>query len=172
MKTINIGRGNDCEIIITNDKISRHHAKISILNGQYLYHDVSKNGSNIGGQIIMNQKILIAPGTSILLANKVSLPWGEVYRLLPIKGQRFNIEETNIQTTNTDVPKVMQPIQIKMADELKDELGFGWGILAFVIPLAGWIMYFFWKDKTPNKANGAGLIGTISFIINIITIFA
>jgi uncharacterized membrane protein YukC len=49
-------------------------------------------------------------------------------------------------------------------------IGFGLGLLAFLIPLAGWIMYFVWKDETPKRAGQAGLIGTISFILGILSL--
>ena len=43
MKTITIGRVN-CDIIIADNNISRKHATISLVNGQYVYNDISKNG--------------------------------------------------------------------------------------------------------------------------------
>ena len=42
MKTITIGRV-DCDIIISDSSISRKHATISLVNGQYVYNDISKN---------------------------------------------------------------------------------------------------------------------------------
>lgn len=171
MKTINIGRGNNCDIILTYDKISRCHAQISLLNGQYLYYDMSKNGSNIGGQIIVNQKMIVAPGTTILLANKIPLPWEQVYRLLPLQKVQINSAETNIGYIPPNLPSEFPQQQVYIiSNDKKDELGVGLGILAFIIPLAGWIMYLFWKNETPNRAKWAGIIGTISFIINLIAI--
>ena len=48
----------------------------------------------------------------------------------------------------------------------------GYGILAFLIPIAGWIMYFIWKDDSPKKASQANTIAWISFAINIIGVLA
>ena len=97
MKKIKIGRSSECDIIFTYDKISRVHAILSINEGQYIYHDLSKNGSNIGGRIIVNEKIVIAPGTTVLLANKVPLPWEQVYAILNPKGNRIDSSSTIVE---------------------------------------------------------------------------
>jgi pSer/pThr/pTyr-binding forkhead associated (FHA) protein len=35
MRTITIGRSSQCDIILSDDNISRIHAEISLSNGQY-----------------------------------------------------------------------------------------------------------------------------------------
>ena len=45
----------------------------------------------------------------------------------------------------------------------KDELEIGWGILAFFIPLAGWIMYFCWKGDTPHRESQAATWAWVGF---------
>jgi len=97
MNTITIGRSSQCDIILSGENISRVHAELSLINGQYIYHDHSTNGSNIDGQMIHNRKIAVAPGTRILLANRISLPWDRVYSLLPMSGYRSNEAETRHQ---------------------------------------------------------------------------
>ena len=56
----------------------------------------------------------------------------------------------------------------------KDELEIGWGILAFFIPLAGWIMYFCWKGETPHRASQAATWAWVGFglgvFINILSL--
>ncbi|MDR3267448.1 MAG: FHA domain-containing protein [Tannerella sp.] len=166
MRTITIGRSSQCDIILSGGNISRVHAEISVSNGQYIYYDKSSNGSNIGGQIISNRKIIVAPGSTILLADKIPLPWDRVYALLPASGHRVQEVETAYRGGYPEIP------QQEYYPSTNDKLGVGWGILAFIIPLAGWIMYFTWKDKTPNRANAAGIIGTIAFVLNIIALCA
>lgn len=45
-----IGRGSDCNIVLPERQVSRHHVKITRDNGQYLLHDLqSKNGTHLNG---------------------------------------------------------------------------------------------------------------------------
>lgn len=161
-RTISIGRGSGCDIILSDDSISRIHAEMWVHNGQYVYYDRSSNGSSLNGQIISNRKIVVTPGTPILLANKIPLPWDKIYSLIPMSGYRLNEAQTsysqNYRPESGD--RVDFPQRVP-----KDELSVGLGILAFIVPLCGLIMYFIWKDETPNRAKVAGIIGTISFIL-------
>lgn len=177
MKKVKIGRdSNLCDIVINDSFISRVHAEITIINGQYVYHDVSSNGTNIGNQIIRNKKIVIAPGSPVLLSNKVPLPWDRIYNLLPLSNYQVNNMNTNViqsasnQTNSSDYATNKQhPYNLKNA---KDELTVGWGVFAFLIPIAGLIMYFAWKDQTPHRANQAVLVCIIGFVLNFILFFA
>ncbi len=170
MRTIKIGRSNECDIVLTYDKISRIHAELSYNGGQYIYHDMSKNGTNIGGRIVVNEKVIIAPGSSVLIANKIPLPWDQIYPMLNPKGYNASEAKTTVEVGSS--PDMYQPIQNAQQSSYKeDKLGIGWGILAFIIPIAGWIMYFSWKDETPNRANSACILATISFVLNVISVF-
>lgn len=165
MKKLTIGRSSSCDIIIPDNNISRIHAEISRNGNEFIYHDMGKNGSNINGRIIHNERVIIAPGTTVLLANRIPLPWGQIYAMLPGAGNIPSEHETVFGHISNNQP----PIYIQHNKE--DRLGFGWGLLAFLIPLAGWIMYFCWREETPKRAGNAGLIGTISFILNLLAIF-
>lgn len=157
--TITVGRSSSCDIIISHEKVSREHARISVVGGQYVYEDVGRNGSVIGGRITHGKKETVAAGTRILLAGKVPLPWKQVYSMLPLQGVRPFEEETSYHSYS-DEQKV---IFVK-----DDNIGVGWGILAFLIPLAGWIMYFIWKVESPHKAAQACTIAWIGFVLNVI----
>lgn len=175
MKTIKIGRSSECDIVLTYDKISRVHAILSFNGDQYIYQDISKNGSNIGGRMFYNGKLIIAPGTTVLLANKIPLPWEQVYAMLSPQGRSVNTSGTVIEEGQPFVDRrnysdSPQNINHHPQTYRRDELGVGWGILAFLIPLAGWIMYFSWKDETPNRAKWAGVIGLISFGIGFLAL--
>jgi pSer/pThr/pTyr-binding forkhead associated (FHA) protein len=157
MRTITIGRSNRCDIVIPDTVISKVHAEISLVNNQYVYRDVSKNGTNIGGRMINNDRVNIAPGASVLLANRHPLPWAQVYALLP--------------THRAHVPDGDETVVVPMWTNTpvgQDRLGVGWGILAFLVPIAGWIMYFCWKEKTPERASQASTLAWIGFGLGIL----
>lgn len=167
MRTITIGRSNKCDIVIPDESVSRIHAEIMRNGNEFVYRDMGKNGTNIGGRMIHNKRVAIAPGTTVLLANRIPLPWAQVYAMLP--GQGYTPSE---QSTRADAWGYSASSKERQTPDKEDKLGIGWGILAFIIPLAGWIMYFVWKDETPKRASLAGTLGTISFVINIISILS
>lgn len=151
MKTITIGKLN-CDIVIQDAYISRKHAEISLVDGQYVYRDLSKNGTTINGKVYHNEKIVIAPGTPVYLANKVPLPWPQVLMLLPNTPVRVSDgsgTETVIQTVTAE-----------------ESIGVGWGILSFLFPIIGFILYFVWKDTENHKAKQAANIAWISIAIS------
>ncbi len=50
----------------------------------------------------------------------------------------------------------------------EDKPSIGYNILGFLIPIAGIILYFSWKDKTPNKAKSILAWSIISFGIGFV----
>lgn len=159
MKTITIGRV-DCDIIISDSNISRKHATISLVNGQYVYNDISKNGTTINGRVYQNEKVIITPGTPIYLANKVPLPWAQILMLLPnspikVQGNHHNSHE--YETVINQYPASKE-----------ESIGAGWGILSFLFPIIGFILYFVWKDASNYKAKQAANIAWISIAISFV----
>ena len=47
---------------------------------------------------------------------------------------------------------------------------FGWGVLGFLIPIVGLILFLVWKDKKPSASKAAGIGALIGFVLNIIFI--
>lgn len=82
--TVTIGRSSECNIMVSDGNVSRIHARISRVGGQYVFEDVSSNGSVLNGQVIHGRRITVAPGANILLAGRVPFPWNEVYKMLPM----------------------------------------------------------------------------------------
>ncbi len=159
MKTITIGRV-DCDIIISDSNISRKHATISLVNGQYVYNDISKNGTTINGRVYQNEKVVITPGTPIYLANKVPLPWAQILMLLPnspikVQGNHYNSNDNETVINQYPVSK-------------EESIGAGWGILSFLFPIIGFILYFVWKDTSNYKAKQAANIAWISIAISFV----
>lgn len=156
MRTITIGRSNKCDIIIPDDSVSRIHAEISRNGNEFIYRDMGKNGTNIGGRMIHNERIAIAPGTPVFLANRVPLPWVQVYAMLPGYG---NVPSE--QYTHADVWSESTTVK-------DDQLGIGWGILSFLFPIIGFILYFVWKDSYRYKAKQAANIAWVSIAISFV----
>jgi len=176
MRTVSIGRSSECDIVISDSNVSRKHAEITLSNGQYYFTDLSSNGSTVDGITIRNKRIAVRSNARILLANKVSLPWSRVFQLLPAPRQLSDEDETSLYNNppannsgrNNYAGSDSAGNSNNTASE--DSLGFWWGLLSFLIPFVGFIMYFIWKDEYPNKAATAGFIGLISFGINLVTL--
>ena len=120
---------------------------------------MSKNGTVINGRIYHNEKIVLSPGTPVFLANKVQLPWPQVLMLLPNSSVQVNPygEET---VNSGQVPQVQE-----------ETIGIGWGILSFIFPLIGFILYFVWNDSSHRKAKQAASIAGISIAIDFVVGF-
>lgn len=167
MKSITIGRSSECDIILPPDpKVSRIHARISVVGGKYLYEDLGKNGSVMNGYWLNGKRVSVAAGTPIMIAGKIPLPWGQIYQMLPIGGVKpyENTTDIHVGGNYPSVPHYQNPSE--------PSLGIGWGILSFLIPLAGWIMYFIWKDETPQRAKQACTLAWCGFGLNLFMTFA
>lgn len=158
MKTITIGRV-DCDIIISDSNISRKHATISLVNGQYVYNDISKNGTTINGRVYQNEKVVITPGTPIYLANKVPLPWAQILMLLP---------NSPVKVQGHHNPYEYETVVGHAPVKHEESIGAGWGILSFLFPIIGFILYFVWKDTANYKAKQAANIAWISIAISFV----
>jgi len=62
-ETTTFGRAPDNDVVLSDGRVSRHHAKLAYQAGRYVLSDLnSHNGTWVGGQRISEQEI--APGTS------------------------------------------------------------------------------------------------------------
>jgi len=57
---------------------------------------------------------------------------------------------------------------VKQSSNSEDGPVGGLGILCFLIPLVGLILYLSWKDEKPIKASGAGKAALWGFILGIV----
>ncbi len=68
-----IGRGSDCDIVLPERQVSRHHVKILQENGRYILHDLgSRNGTHLNGTVFEGQ-IQLQDGDEISIALAVKL---------------------------------------------------------------------------------------------------
>ena len=68
-----IGRGSDCNIILPERQVSRHHVRITHENSRYILHDLnSKNGTHLNG-VQVQEKARLQDGDEIQIALAVKL---------------------------------------------------------------------------------------------------
>ena len=67
-----IGRGSDCNVMLPERQISRHHVRITYDGSQYLLHALGKNGTHVNGQPVEGQTV-IRDGDEIQIALCVKL---------------------------------------------------------------------------------------------------
>jgi len=72
--TVNLGRGVDCDLLITGDLISRYHAKIDIRRGKFVLSDQSTNGTYVrtldGQDVFLRQDELTLFGSGVISLGK------------------------------------------------------------------------------------------------------
>ncbi len=79
-----IGRGSDCQIILPERQVSRHHVKILYKNGRYILHDLgSRNGTHLNGTLFEGQTQL-QDGDEISIALCVKLVFVGTDATLPL----------------------------------------------------------------------------------------
>jgi hypothetical protein len=68
-----IGRGSDCQIVLPERQVSRHHVKILRENGRFYVQDLdSKNGTHLNGKVVLGRAPL-QDGDEIQIALAVKL---------------------------------------------------------------------------------------------------
>lgn len=73
---VSIGRGSDCSIVIPNDRVSRHHAYISIAEGTCrLTDEKSRNGTYVNGEL--TRSTVLSSGDVISIEDQYFIYDGE-----------------------------------------------------------------------------------------------
>lgn len=154
--SITIGRSHDNDIVVGKSDVSGYHATLSLEKGVYCFTDHSRNGTKINGKVICGRQIRVYHADSILLAKKYPLDWDQVdLYLQPVP------DDTEVQVgMKHDGPS---PVPI-----IDDSLGFWMGVLCFLFPIVGIILYFVCRDKTPNRASTALQVSLISVGLNFV----
>lgn len=166
-KVVSVGR-RGCNINIDKDYVSKHHLDIyfDMTSEGYLVtiSDNSTNGTGVDGRLVRHDTFDFHYFTNprygephlpvVMLAGlpEYTLDWDEVLRIAGI--------EREVLPPPPPPPPDPPPAQ--------DKLSTGLAVLAFLIPLAGWIMGASYKKKYPNKAKKANKMALWGFLFNYI----
>jgi len=114
-----IGRGLDCDIILPERQISRHHARIErTADGRYLLHDLgSKNGTWVNGEEVREVPRLLQDGDEIQFALCVKMTFVGSDATLPLGG------EGPVRWTGREVVPPLSPAQYRLLTALLDARG-------------------------------------------------
>ena len=182
---ISVGRSN-CDITLYGEYVSSHHLDIiwepqneKASSYKVTIKDHSTNGTGVNGRKIKNESysFMINQSVKSLMNDPSSLPQ------VMIAGLASHILEwktvLNILFEKMDLPT-------SIIDEYTDDTdvhgGFvvlpkseditvGYGILCFVIPIAGWILGAVWKSENPIKAKSANKLAWYGFLFNLVVSF-
>lgn len=178
--SISIGREN-CDVCVFADnyKVSRHHADLTLKEftggAFYIYTDCSSNGTVIDGQVYtkgMSCNIPRGKTPEIYLAGDINclLDWEEIKELIDGKAKEAEQEdddEVSGKTITMHNDEVQRLLYEKSTEDstLKKNL---FGILSFLFPVAGWVLFFFYRKKNPSRSNICNMWAWIGFITNAI----
>lgn len=79
-----IGRGSDCNIVLPERQVSRHHVRVTHENDAYILHDLgSKNGTHLNGQRLTGS-VKLNDGDQLQIALCVTLMFVGTEATLPL----------------------------------------------------------------------------------------
>lgn len=170
-----VGKNPDNDIVISNDYVSGRHLIIrgreqtSADGSQHPVieiEDMSTNGTGLNGRLLRHaieeiHYLNLSQLPQVMLSGlpECSLDWARVIALLKSRGWNPTLDE--------QAPEPAEP-----SDEPEEEkIDIMLGTLAFLLPFAGWTMYYLWKDETPRRADQAAISAWIGFIFYFMLIF-
>lgn len=182
---ISVGRSN-CDITLYGEYVSSHHLDIiwepqneKASSYKVTIKDHSTNGTGVNGRKIKNESysFMINQSVKSLMNDPSSLPqvmiaglashvleWKTVLNIL---FEKMDLPTSIIDDYNgdTDVPGgIVEPSKL-------EDITVGYGILCFVIPIAGWILGTVWKSENPIKAKSANKLAWYGFLFNLVMSF-
>lgn len=126
-----VGRGPDCDIILPERRISRHHARIErTADGHYLLHDLgSKNGTWVNGEEVGEAPRLLQDGDEIQFALCVKMTFVGSDATLPLEGEgpvrgiRVDRAGWRVFVGGREVVPPLSPAQYRLLTALLDGRG-------------------------------------------------
>lgn len=182
---ISVGRSN-CDITLYGEYVSSHHLDIiwepqneKASSYKVTIKDHSTNGTGVNGRKIKNESysFMINQSVKSLMNDPSSLPqvmiaglashvleWKTVLNIL---FEKMDLPTSIIDeyTGDTDVHGGL------VVPPKSEDITVGYGILCFVIPIAGWILGAVWKSENPIKAKSANKLAWYGFLFNLVMLF-
>ena len=182
---ISVGRSN-CDITLYGEYVSSHHLDIiwepqNEKDSSYkvTIKDHSTNGTGVNGRKIKNESYSFIVNQSVksLMNDTSSLPqvmiaglashtleWKTVLNIL---FEKMDLPTSIIDEYNGDTDihgEIVEPSKL-------EDITVGYGILCFVVPIAGWILGAVWKSENPIKAKSANKLAWYGFLFNLVVSF-
>ncbi|MGQ9628207.1 MAG: FHA domain-containing protein [Anaerolineae bacterium] len=125
-----IGRGEDCDILLPDRQVSRHHALIRQGKGDYILEDCgSKNGTFVNGQEIQGPYAL-HDGDEIQIALRFKLSFVDMGETVPLffseeegKGLRLDRESRRVWVKGKEITPPLSPAQYRFLELLYEGHG-------------------------------------------------
>lgn len=178
--SVSVGREN-CDICVgvNNYKVSRHHADIHLRNFTggtfYVYTDCSSNGTMIDGKMYTKGMSCNIPNgttpTIYLAADPTSqLNWDDVRAAMAVRLKEVHATEEKEDIKGKTVDLSSEEVKKILSDEDADAtmIKVLLGILSFLFPLIGWILYFYFRKKDIKRAKICSKWAWIGFAIGMI----
>jgi DNA-binding winged helix-turn-helix (wHTH) protein len=126
-----IGRGNDCDIILPERQVSRHHARICQEDGRYTLWDLdSKNGTHLNG-VQVQGTVPLRDGDEIQIALAVKLLFVGSDATMPLTAEppevvgRLALDKPQraVRVDGVELDPPLSPSQFRLLEALYDARG-------------------------------------------------
>lgn len=185
---ITVGRSSHCDLVFAGEYVSSQHLDViweaRNENGtsyKVSIKDHSTNGTGVDGRKIKNDTYTFIVDKSVksLMKDCSSLPQVMIsglpnYTLDWKKVLDSLFEKMDLPTSiieNPDVPPRTDNVIENSNGIDATDIGAGYAVLSFLVPIAGWILGHVWKSKRPIKSQKANKLAWFGFIFNLIMAF-
>ena len=126
-----IGRGSDCQIVLPERQVSRHHAKIVFDSGAYILYDLgSKNGTHLNGVQVRGSTPL-KDGDEVQIALRVKLIFVGTDATVPLTVEEplspglleLNKEQRSVRIAGNELQPPLSLAQFRLLEALFDAKG-------------------------------------------------
>ena len=129
-ETTVIGRSYDCDIVLPERQVSRHHAEIERDDGGYLLHDLgSKNGTFVNGERVRGEPYRLNDGDEIQIALYIKLGFVGADATIPLelhgphRGLCVDRPAKRVYIGGQEVMPPLSPAQYRLLEVLIDNEG-------------------------------------------------